>query len=75
MKLSQFKFKLPEELLAQYPSAYPEDARMLVLHQKTGEIEHKTVRDIVDYFGEGDLLFTTILKSFRLVFTDRKRRP
>ena len=55
MKLNQFKFKLPDELLAQYPSAYPEDARMLVLHRKTGEIEHKTVRDVVDYFSDGDL--------------------
>ncbi len=64
MKLNQFKFKLPEELLAQYPSAYPEDARMLVLHHKSGEIEHKTVRDIVDYFGEGDLFVYNDTKVF-----------
>lgn len=55
MKLSQFKFKLPDELLAQYPTHYREDARMMVLHRKSGEIEHKTVRDVVAYFDEGDL--------------------
>ena len=64
MKLAQFKFKLPEELLAQYPSAYPEDARMLVLHRKTGEIEHKQVRDIVQYFDEGDLFIFNDTKVF-----------
>lgn len=55
MKLSQFKFRLPEEQIAQFPSSYPEDARMLVLHRKNGKIEHKNVRDIVEYFGENDL--------------------
>ena len=55
MKLSQFKFKLPEEQIAQFPAPYREDARMLVLHRKTGEIEHKSVSQIVDYFTEGDL--------------------
>lgn len=54
MKLSQFRFKLPEELIAQYPTRYREDARMLVLHRKTGEIEHKTVMDVLNYFEEGD---------------------
>ena len=55
MKLSQFKFKLPEEQIAQFPAPYREDARMLVLHRKTGEIEHKSVSHLVDYFSEGDL--------------------
>ncbi len=64
MKLSQFKFKLPDELIAQYPSVYPEDARMLVLHRKKGTIEHKTVRDVVDYFGEGDLFILNDTKVF-----------
>ena len=39
MKLSQFKFKLPEELIAQTPSEERDEARMMVLHKKTGEIE------------------------------------
>ncbi len=64
MKLSQFKFKLPDELIAQFPAAYPEDARMMVLHRKTGEIEHKKVADIVEYFGEGDLFIFNDTKVF-----------
>ena len=41
MRLSNYKFKLPEELIAQFPSRFRDEARLLVLHAKTGEIEHK----------------------------------
>ena len=54
LKLSQFRFKLPEEQIAQFPSLYRDEARMLVLHRKTGEIEHKQVTDILSLFTEGD---------------------
>ena len=64
MKLSQFRFKLPEELIAQYPTRYREDARMLVLHRKTGEIEHKNVMDILQYFDEGDTFVFNDTKVF-----------
>ena len=55
MKLSQFKFKLPDDLIAQYPCYYRDEARMMVVHRTTGEIEHKQVKDIPSYFDEGDL--------------------
>ena len=64
MKLSQFKFRLPEELIAQYPASYRDDARMMVLHRKTGEIEHKNVTDMVQYFDEGDLFVFNDSKVF-----------
>jgi S-adenosylmethionine:tRNA-ribosyltransferase-isomerase (queuine synthetase) len=68
MKLSQFRFKLPEELIAQYPTRYREDARMLVLHRKTGEIEHKNVMDILQYFDditeEDDVPNNSLLREF-----------
>ena len=64
MKLSQFKFKLPEELIAQYPASYRDEARMMVLHRKTGEIEHKKVSDLVEYFDEGDLFVMNDSKVF-----------
>lgn len=64
IKLSQFKFKLPEELIAQYPAPYRDEARMMVLHRKTGEIEHKTVTDLVGYFDEGDLFVFNDSKVF-----------
>ena len=64
MKLSQFKFRLPEELIAQYPSLYRDEARLLVLHRKSGEIEHKMVNDVVEYFDEGDLFVFNDSKVF-----------
>jgi len=64
MKLSQFKFKLPEEQIAQFPSAYRDDARMMVLHRKTGEIEHKSLPELVNYFDEGDLFVFNDTKVF-----------
>ena len=64
MKLSQFKFKLPEELIAQTPSEERDEARMMVLHKKTGEMEHKVFKDIIDYFDDGDLMLLNDTKVF-----------
>ena len=64
MRLSQFKFKLPEELIAQFPSPYRDEARLMVLHRKTGAIEHKTLPDLVQYFDEGDLFVFNDTKVF-----------
>ena len=62
--MSQFKFKLPEELIAQTPSEERDEARMMVLHKKTGEIEHKVFKDIIDYFDDGDLMLLNDTKVF-----------
>ena len=64
MRLSDFKFKLPEELIAQFPSRFRDEAKMLVLHAKTGRIEHKMVTDFAEYFGEGDILVANDTKVF-----------
>ena len=64
MKLSQFRFRLPEEQIAQFPSVYRDDARLMVLHRKTGEIEHKQLNDLVNYFDEGDLFVFNDSKVF-----------
>ena len=64
MKLSQFRFKLPEELIAQFPSSYRDEARLMVLHRKTGTIEHKTLPELVNYFSEGDLFVFNDTKVF-----------
>lgn len=56
MKLSQFKFKLPEELIAQEPVAARDECKLMVLHKKTGEIEHKIFKEIIYYFDEGDVM-------------------
>lgn len=64
MKLSQFKFKLPEELLAQKPSANRDESRLLVLKRQTGEIEHKVFKDILGYFDENDVFVFNDTKVF-----------
>lgn len=55
MKLSQFKFKLPHELIAQEADPFRDGARMLVLHRTTGKVEHKMFSDLLSYFGKGDV--------------------
>ena len=64
MKLSHFNFKLPNELLAEYPSDHRDESRLMVLNKKTQKIEHKTFKDIVDYFDEGDAFVLNNTKVF-----------
>lgn len=64
MKLSHFEFKLPDELLAEYPSEHRDESRLMVLNRKTQTIEHKLFKDIIDYFDEGDVLMLNNTKVF-----------
>lgn len=64
MKLSQFKFRLPEELIAQHPSTQRDEARMMVLHRATGEIEHRVFKDIINFFSDGDIFVFNDTKVF-----------
>ena len=50
MKLSQFKFKLPEDKIALHPTKYRDESRLMVLHRNTGKIEHRMFKDVLDYF-------------------------
>ena len=56
MKLSDFDYYLPEELIAQHPVDKRDESRLLVLHKNTGVIEHKHFFDIIDYLHPGDVL-------------------
>lgn len=64
MKLSQFKFKLPDNLIAQYPSENRDECRLMIIHADTGEIEHKIFKDIINYFDEGDVFVFNDTKVF-----------
>ncbi len=55
MKLSAFKYDLPLSCIAQYPRENRDDSRLMVVHRKSGKIEHKAFKDIVNYFGDGDI--------------------
>lgn len=64
MKLSQFKFNLPKDLLAETPAKNREDARLMVVHRKTGKIEHKKFKDVLSYFNDGDCMILNDTKVF-----------
>jgi S-adenosylmethionine:tRNA ribosyltransferase-isomerase len=64
MKLSQFKYTLPSELIALYPTKNRDESKLMVVHRDTGAIEHKVFKDIVDYFKEQDVLVFNNTKVF-----------
>lgn len=64
MKLSQFSFKLPEELIAQYPAKNRDESRLMVVNKETGEVEHKVFKDILDYFEDRDVMVFNNTKVF-----------
>ncbi len=64
MKLSEFNFELPPELLAEYPSKCRDEARLMVVHRDTGKIEHKLFKDLIDYFDEDDVMILNNTKVF-----------
>ena len=64
MKLSEFDFDLPEELIANYPSENRDEARLMVIHRSTGQIEHKLFKDVLDYFSEGDVMIMNNTRVF-----------
>src|SRR5690554_1325491 len=64
MKLSEFDFELPEELIAKYPVENRDESRMMVINRETGDIEHKLFKDLIDYFDEGDVMIRNNTKVF-----------
>lgn len=64
MKLSNFNFNLPAELLAEFPAENRDEARLMVVNRKTQTIEHKLFKDILDYFDEGDVMVLNNTKVF-----------
>lgn len=64
MKLSEFDFELPEELIANYPVDNRDESRLMVVHRETGKIEHKMFKDIINYFDEGDVMIRNNTKVF-----------
>ena len=64
MKLSQFKFNLPQELIATYPSNNRDEARLMVLNRRAQTIEHRVFKDLVDYVKDGDVFVLNNTKVF-----------
>ena len=74
MKLSQFKFRLPEELIAQHPAEERDDARLMVVNRKEGTIEHHEFKEIINYFDDGDLMVYNDSKVFPALLYGNKEK-
>ena len=64
MKLSNFNYELPKDLLAEYPSDQRDESKLMVLDRKNQKIEHKTFKDLIDYFDNGDVFVLNNTKVF-----------
>jgi S-adenosylmethionine:tRNA ribosyltransferase-isomerase len=64
MKLSQFKFKLPDESIALKPAEHRDESRLMVLHKKSQKIEHTIFKDFINYFDEKDVVLFNDTKIF-----------
>ena len=74
MKLSQFKFNLPQELIALYPIENRDEARLMVVDRKTGKIEHRIFKDLVDYVKDGDVFVINNTKVFPAKLYGKKEK-
>ena len=74
MKLSQFRFDLPLNLIAQHPTKKREESRMMVIDRKTGNIENRTFRDIMEYFDDKDVFVVNNTKVFPARMYGRKEK-
>lgn len=74
MKLSQFKFDLPKELIADHPSLNRDESRLMVVNRKDQTIEHKTFKEIINYFGDGDVFAINNTKVFPAKLNGEKEK-
>ena len=64
MKLSKFKYDLPDKQVALFPTENRDEARLMVINRKTKSIEHKIFKDLVEYFNDGDVMVLNNTKVF-----------
>lgn len=64
MKLSQFQFNLPADRIASEPPRWRDECKLMVINRKTGEIEHRLFKDIIEYFEKGDTFVLNDTKVF-----------
>ncbi len=74
MKLSQFRFNLPKELIAEKPPRNRDDARLLVLHRDSGQVEHRVFKDFIDYVDAGDVVIANNTKVFPALLEGEKEK-
>lgn len=64
MKLSQYKFNLPNDLIAKYPALNRDESKLMILHRESGKIEHKAFKEIINYFDDRDVMVFNDTKVF-----------
>ncbi|MCM1028815.1 MAG: tRNA preQ1(34) S-adenosylmethionine ribosyltransferase-isomerase QueA [Pseudoflavonifractor sp.] len=74
MKLSQFKFSLPDDLIAKYPANHRDESRLMVVNRRTGEIDIKVFKDILNYFESGDMMVFNDTRVFPARLFGNKER-
>src|SRR6056297_2109260 len=74
MKLSQFNYRLPPELIADHPPKNRDECRLMVLDRTKQTIEHKHFNDLLHYFGEGDVFVLNNTKVFPALLTGEKEK-
>ena len=74
MKLTQFTYDLPLNLIAQYPSKNRDESKLMVVHKDTGVIEHKMFKDVLDYFDDKDVMIANNTKVFNARLYGRKEK-
>lgn len=74
MKLSQFRYELPQELIAIDPPEHRDESRLMVLHRDTQKIEHRAFKDILDYFDDGDVFVLNNTKVFPALLEGEKEK-
>jgi len=74
MKLSNFNYDLPKELLAEYPSDQRDESKLMILNRDTQKIEHKLFKDIIDYFDDGDVFVLNDTKVFPARLMNKKKK-
>ncbi|MFH1644840.1 MAG: tRNA preQ1(34) S-adenosylmethionine ribosyltransferase-isomerase QueA [Candidatus Omnitrophota bacterium] len=72
LKLSDFDYELPQDLIAQYPAAARDRSRLLVLNRDNGNIQHKVFKDIASFFNKGDIVVLNNTKVFKARLLGRR---
>ena len=74
MKLSQFKFDLPSELIASHPLTARDECRLMVVNRRTGEVSHHIFKDLLNFFDDGDVMVFNNTRVFPALLYGNKEK-
>ena len=68
MKLSQYGYSFSPEMLAKYPTDNRDDSRLMVINRATGTIEHRTFKDVIEYFDTDDIFIFNNITTYTSIY-------